>query len=110
MWNFHGSWFLNLKFPMGVTKFGRVCRGEILFFSRISKGKVTDLEIPGFFSEKYTLNPPPVWIFPGIAYFLLTFVILNFSLDMFNHVLMETIDYFDKRTVSSKIRVFKVVA
>ena len=23
-WNFHGSWFLNLEFPMGVTQFCRI--------------------------------------------------------------------------------------
>ena len=58
---------------MGVTKFGRVCRGEILFFSRISKGKVTDLEIPGFFSEKYTLNPPPCLDFSWNSLFSIDF-------------------------------------
>ena len=31
MWNFHASWFLTLKFPMGVTQFWRIFRGESLF-------------------------------------------------------------------------------
>ena len=31
MWNFHGSLFLNLKFPRGVTKFCRNSRSESLF-------------------------------------------------------------------------------
>ena len=31
MWNFHGSWFLILEFPRGVTQFCWISRGESLF-------------------------------------------------------------------------------
>ena len=31
VWNFHGSWFLALDIPMGVTQFGRISRGEASF-------------------------------------------------------------------------------
>ena len=31
MWNFHGSWFLTLDFPRGVTQFCLISRGESLF-------------------------------------------------------------------------------
>ena len=45
--NFHGSWFLTLEFPRGLTQ-----------FCRISRDKVTNLKILGFFfSEKYILIP-----------------------------------------------------
>ena len=50
MWNFHGSWFLTLEFSRGtgVTQLCRISMGEIkLIFTGISKGKVTNLKIPG---------------------------------------------------------------
>ena len=31
VWNFHGSWFLVLETPMGVTQFCGIFRGEALF-------------------------------------------------------------------------------
>ena len=50
MRNFHGSWFLTLEFSRGtgVTQLCRISMGEIkLIFTGISKGKVTNLKIPG---------------------------------------------------------------
>ena len=54
MWNFRGSWFLNLKLPKGVNvaKFLGV-------FSGFSKGKVTNLKILArFFRKVYPQLPP----------------------------------------------------
>ena len=31
VWNVHGSWFLTLEIPMGVTQFGGISRGEASF-------------------------------------------------------------------------------
>ena len=28
MWNFHGSWFLTLQFPKGVTQFCKIASGD----------------------------------------------------------------------------------
>ena len=47
-----------LEFPNNVTQFCRISTTEALFFSRISKGKVTNLKFSrDFFSQKYVLNP-----------------------------------------------------
>ena len=71
----------NVKFP-GVFVFGlRISKGSdtilwniqglsfVLFW--ISRSKVKKWKIPGVFSKKYTLNPPPTlfWFFYGIAQF-----------------------------------------
>ena len=50
MRNSQGSWILALEFPMAVTQFGRISRGEALFRLEFSKGKITNLEIPGVLS------------------------------------------------------------
>ena len=39
-----------------------------LVFSGISKGKVTNLRMPGFLFKTVYLQPSPVWIFSGIAH------------------------------------------
>ena len=31
MWNFHGSWFLTLEFPRGVTQTCKISSGKISF-------------------------------------------------------------------------------
>ena len=45
MWNFYGSWLLALEIPMGETQFCGISEKKRQF--GISKGKVTDLKIPG---------------------------------------------------------------
>ena len=41
---------------------------KFFVLSRDSKGKVTNLQISGFFSKKYLCSQPPLlWIFPGIV-------------------------------------------
>ena len=50
MGNFHVFWFLVFEYARGVTQFRKIFRDEA--FSKISKCKVTNLRIPGFF-----LNP-----------------------------------------------------
>ena len=72
MWNFSGSWFLTLKFPILKLRHAILqnFQGWKLVFSRISKGKVTNLKFPEGWgaSKKYTYPPPPpVWSFSGIA-------------------------------------------
>ena len=53
--NFHGSWFLTLEFPKGVTQFFRISRGESF---GISRGKVTNLKIPdGIFRKAHPQVP-----------------------------------------------------
>ena len=39
MWNFHGSWFLALDFPKGVTQLCRISKGEALFCSKFPNVK-----------------------------------------------------------------------
>ena len=58
----HGSWFLVLEFPSVVvhTILWNFLRWSFVF-SRISKDKVTNLKIPGFFGKR--ILQPPVWIF-----------------------------------------------
>ena len=60
IWNFQGSWFLALKFPMDLTKMCGIYRhqGWSFVLSGISKGKVKKWKIPGGFQKKYVLNPP----------------------------------------------------
>ena len=63
-WNFHGSCFLTLEFPRGVTILLNF-QGWKLVLSGVYKGKVTKEK----YSEKYILNPP-VWIFfSGTAHY-----------------------------------------
>ena len=40
MWNFHGSWFLTLEYPKGVTQFYGISRGENLFSPEFLKVKL----------------------------------------------------------------------
>ena len=73
MRNFHWFWFLALEFSRSVTishNFVDFRGMKLCFLWRISKGKVTNLKIPGFFSKKYVPKTSPVWIFSaGIAHF-----------------------------------------
>ena len=50
MWNFHEFWFLTMEFPQFCRISGIL---QNLVFPGISKGKVTDLKMLGFFLEKY---------------------------------------------------------
>ena len=45
----------NVEFPRGVTQFSRISTGSSFLLSVTSKGKVTNLETPGFF-KKYVFN------------------------------------------------------
>ena len=59
-WNFDGSWFLTLEFPL---------KNNFVEFpgAKLSlKGKVTNIEILDFCSKNYVLNSP-VRIFSGIV-------------------------------------------
>ena len=73
MRNFHWFWFLALEFSRSVIishNFVDFRGMKLCFLWRISKGKVTNLKIPGFFSKKYVPKTSPVWIFSaGIAHF-----------------------------------------
>ena len=65
---FPGSLFLASEFPMDLTWFYGIFRGWALF----CQGNVKKWKIPGVFSKKYTLNPPPspcLGFFSGIAQF-----------------------------------------
>ena len=73
-WNFLGSWFLTLQFPISKlwqTILQNYFQGWKLAFSRISKGKVTNLKFPEWgVSENYTYPPTPhlfFFFFSGIA-------------------------------------------
>ena len=68
MWNFHGSSFLALELPRGVTQFCRISRGEALFSLKFPRVKVTNIKIPGVLSKKHVFIPP-VWIFSGLPVF-----------------------------------------
>ena len=92
-WNFQG-WPRknNVEFP-GVFVFGLVIskgsntvlwniqEGLRFVLSGISRGKVKKWKIPEGVSKKYILNPPPsltpVWIFFGIAQYLIHNVKVN---------------------------------
>ena len=66
-WNFLGSWFLTLQFPISKlwqTILQNYFQGWKLAFSRISKGKVTNLKFPEWgVSENYTYPPTPQLFF-----------------------------------------------
>ena len=60
MRNFNGFWFLALEFPKGVTishNFVDFPGMKLCFLWRISKGKVTNLELPGVFFKKVCPQP-----------------------------------------------------
>ena len=61
-----------LAFDLGVSRRCHTIlqnlQGWKLVFSGISKGKVTDLKVPGGISEKY-IPYPPCFDFSGTAYF-----------------------------------------
>ena len=56
MWNFHGSWFLALEFPSGVSKSCEIFRFEALFCQEFPRIKLETKNSTGFF-KKYVLNP-----------------------------------------------------
>ena len=65
MWNFHWYWFLafpsclyHLEFPSGITQFDFVeFEGSSFALHGISKGKVTNLQIPVSFTKSMSSTP-----------------------------------------------------
>ena len=74
MWNFHGSWFLTLKFPRISHNFAEFPGLEASFLQN-SKGKVTNLKNPGSFSRKVYPQSPLFGFFleqPNVVYYIMT--------------------------------------
>ena len=77
-WNFHGSWFLVLEIPMGLTQFCRISRGrgwDFILLSVISMGKAANLKkFQWSFSKRY-LCPQHPYVEEGLSLFCCCFIL-----------------------------------
>ena len=75
LWKFQGSFKKEVEFRERWSRKNHVnflwvldnLQGWNLIFSGISRGKVTNLTIPGFFFKKCISSTLPVWVFSGIV-------------------------------------------
>ena len=65
MWNFHGSCFLTLEFPWGVTQFWWISRAESLFSQEFLKVKsqISNFQVGGGGGQKSISSTPPCLVF-----------------------------------------------
>ena len=76
MWNFWGVFVFGLGISKGSNTILLNIQGLSFVFPGSSMGKVKKPKISGGVSKKYILNPP-LWIFSGIAQYLIHFVKIN---------------------------------